>query len=452
MAFIVTGVDGKVLRKTIQLRHEVQSRAVLNFTVVHEAPVTPAVGTEITVTDGELLFSGHIWEHNAEPILGTDQWRTHISCVDHRWLVDRRVMNLEYPEVDPDPGTSVGAIVRDIVSSFSDITAGNIIDGPSIQRPMIFDARYAHDIIHELADRAGCFWGVTKHKQLFFHEKDAVSGPSVDPSDILQFKIGADKSHYFDKVHLVNVQKRFTIEDRWPRSYINGERREFPTLRPIAKRGVQVDAWPEVVFGERDVDEVADWWYTVGQAELEQDEAGTPLTLDDFDDFLPVYTAMERITVTQGSGDVERVFDGNSIHFDDAEGFADALIAKYGKPLVTVQFTSYKTLEPGTWCAIGSFGNYLITRMSVEDPGRADRKLLRTYYGVNEEPLNNALQFFERWQKKAISSPFGDSQGEISSGEPLEGGGPGTTSTRVIEGGEADTVHTYQTVNGGGIT
>ncbi len=408
MAFVVTGVEGSVLRKSIFLRHEVQSRAVLDFDVIDDDEVTPTIGAEVSVSDGSsVLFSGHVWQHDAKPIPGTAKWRTQISCVDHRWLVDRRVVNIEYPE----PGTAV--LVADIIDEIASecgVDTGTIQVTGSLERPVQYLSSYAFEVLNELADFTNCFWGVDKDKKLFFHKKDTVAGPTLQDSDLLEVTIGTDNSSYFDKVHLTNTRFYYEIEDRLARSFINGNRTRFPLLRPVARRGMTSAGF---TFGEADVETGKDFYYRIGQSEVVQDESGTPLTMADFDDFIPTYDAREPVTVTVGTGAVERVIDGSRVQFDDAAAVGQALIDKYGNPLQTIRFSTYEALEAGTWCTIGTFGTFLITRSAAEDPGRADKALLRTYYGVDQEPLNNAVQFFERWQRNAVAQQL-ESQEVVS--------------------------------------
>lgn len=311
-----------------------------------------------------------------------------LTCVDWRYLADKRVMAKAYTD------TYAGDIVEDIITNYlsdEEVTAGIIQRGPLISEA-IFNYIPISDALNSIAEKANFTWDIDKYKKLNFMERGAKIAPfPVSNKDMkkdsIQFVNG--NPQYRNKQYIRGGKD---ITDPQTQSFKgDGVNKTFVVGYPIAKvPTITLNGNPQTV-GIRGLEENKQWYWAKGDNTITQDDSATPINTTDTlsvtyqgeFDIVVINISPEEVEARKaieggGTGLVEDVFDDRSISTRDAAfELANAKINRYGKISNKVRFlTTLKGLEPGQLLTVTlpEYGlnntQMLIERVTVATEGR----------------------------------------------------------------------------------
>ncbi len=309
-----------------------------------------------------LVAAGMVWTA-AESYWGpTEGLRHRITVVDWHVLADRRKVARGY-----EPGTTVGAIVRDIADILAPdgVVQGSIHDGPALSGQSGFNYVPCSQALDALAERAGYWWQITDNRVLEFLPYTARNAPwdvTPDGDGVLQdvdagtLTAVPEAPDYRNRQYLRGVRE---LTDQLTERYRgDGETQTFSVAFPIAQvPTVTVNGSPQSV-GIRGIDSGRSWYWNKSDRTVSQDPSEQRLGASDtlqvvyVGQFTAVIVSQDddqiaaRATVEDvGSGIWDHVASGTDVD-GRAEAFAlaSSMLAYYGREGRRV---SYRTSRPG---------------------------------------------------------------------------------------------------------
>lgn len=395
-------VERETLLDSIRITDEVNARSTARATIRDATgSLLFGRGTGVKITrDGTDVFVGFIMQSD-ESRLGIAGQRTHvIDAVDLHYLLDKRIV------VDAYQGTTVGDIVRDIITNHltgEGLTAGLIQDGPTI-KAITFDYLTAADAISDLAERAGFWWRVNPDATLDFAEPIALTtlyaGTENELAGDTSIQAGATSTGA-GTTDLASVALVDTLDvqrhakgyrnRQWIRGgqaktvtqvetqYGDGERRAFAVGFPIAEAplidvSLNGGAWQAQDVGVAGIQTGAFLW-SRNSVTVKQDT--TQPVLGANDRVRVTYTGLfdviarvddepaqnERETIEGGTGIIERILTNRvSDSQDEAIQLGGELLAYWTPQATTIRFaTASTTFAPG------QTGKFTISEAGIDD-------------------------------------------------------------------------------------
>ena len=381
----------------------------------------PSVGELVEVLhSGATIFKGTVDKADEEDPPAGNFNRLKITCVDFNQLSNRFLVAKRYDT----SGQTLQDIVEDIVTvetelSLEGVTVEDIVGDPNIEAAH-FDYRTVRQAFDDLARESGYSWNIGYDKVLRFSGLGSVSSgvyfQESGTNNYIAARILRTREKYRNR-QFVRGEKQ-TTDPRTETFVGDGERQTFTLAFEVANDPEQVRPTIKVDGVAQDVgvrgaeaEEEFDWLYALGEKEISQELASTPLTagqtlsveyIGQFP-FIVEYEDSSEITARAalegGSGvyenlEVDEDLRGIQLAFDRAAGF----LRRFGSITAEARIETYDgTAAPGETVIVDladhgiSMEEYLVEMKSISDVG-SGTDVLRYQYRVSSPP-----EEFESW-------------------------------------------------------
>lgn len=418
----IDGTPVSVQTSRFKIEDRLLGRSVCSMTVNDKtASLALLGGMAIEVYDSTptLVFAGFLAEDpKVSPIVADGSAREwDLDCVDNHYRADKVIVAASWEN------STVGDIVADLVADWLaaegvTIGAGTVTTGPVITRA-VFNYIPASQALDRLAELANCWWRIDHQAVLHLQPRTEYAAPwALTTADIMWRGATAEQGQ-LEYRNVQYVKGGQDLTDIQLEQFVgDGDRRTFSVGYPIAKVptitvNIAGGGWAAQTVGIKGVDTGKDWYWSGGDPEVQQDDAGTELTAADklrvsYQGRFPVVTlsidqaqVVGRAALDGTTGRVEAVVHETQIG-SRAEGFemGAALLDRYSHTGRVVKFDTRRSgLEPGmlltaTVPALDLAGaELLIEKVTVTVDG-ADPSLLRWAVEGTEGP---ASQTWAEW-------------------------------------------------------
>jgi len=367
-----------------------------------------------------------------------------ISCIDYSAYTDRFYVAEIYEDM------AAGDIMADIVLKYladDGVTAGSLIDGPTITRAM-FDYTTVNAAFNELANITGYLWWIDNKKRLHFIDRAATVAPwaiVAGGGGYSNPKINLTREQYRNQQG-IKAGKDRTNPGQGASFTGDGYNRTFTVKFPIADApAILVNGLPQTVGLQ---EENLQWIWaqdsnTITQNDKGKDAAGAEIeipALTSSDVITITYTGFFNIafrhTDTDAVKDRQAVEGGSGIYenyvtetgidsLDVAIQHVQGLLNRYGVIPETVTFDTRRSgLAPGqlidiTIPGLAIGGTYLITQVNYgDDSGLFMRYSVTALSGLY---IGGWVEFFKNWAKAANGYFVGQQDSKLTK---LATGGP----------------------------
>lgn len=413
---LINGQDKTDLAQkfSLKIRKAINARSYMDFTLKDVAGVyRPDPGQTVQLYDGAvLIFAGLVHEPEEERLPGaTPLLVNQVPVNDWHEVADRFLASETYTN------TTAGAIARDLITKYlagDGITAGNIQDGPTLTK-VVFPYVTTTQALDDLSELTGFQWEINASKALNFFDRSTYRAPwDIDTaSPIRNVKVKKDRSNYRNRQYL---RAGKDISGPQAREFAGDSKTTtFTADLPIAEVPTLTVNGAVKTVGIRGIDTGKDWYWNKGDATLSQDTAGAVLTSADtlrivFRGFYPLMVVAEdpaaiaeRKSIEGGTGIYERIESRESIDTSTAAlEYTSGLLRRYARisNILTYE-TENPGLEPGMIQAVvlaqhGINGDFLISEVSISDPGFQDQNLRYTVKALDGEAVGGWEQFFKK--------------------------------------------------------
>ncbi len=405
---------------SLRLVKALGQRSILDFTIRDAAGTYhPADGAAVELRDGStLLFGGKVYEPKERRIEnGVPPLEITVPANDWYEITDRRLVPETYTS------KTAGYIVRNIITNYlagDGITAGTIQDGPTLDK-VVFDYLSASECLDELAELTGFQWRINPDKSLDFFDRATWVAPwgITDSTAVRNVSTGRVRDQYRNRQYI----RSDVISDTQIYSEKgDGQKTAFSVAYPVAEvPTVTVDGIAKTI-GIRGVETGKDWYWSKNDKTISQDVGGAPLTSAQtitisYKGFYRLVTVSdsptaitERQAAEGGSGIYERIESKPSAETTTAAlEAAEGLLRRFARITDSITYETYLTgLEPGmiqhiTLPAHGLNDDFLISRVEITDPGRADGLLLYRVTAVTGEAEGGWVTAFRRMAEEPKS-------------------------------------------------
>ena len=411
-----------VQQKQLSITDELNSRNTYDFEIVDTTGVyRPAVGQDVVVTKGAVIFAGtidSIVEYSPNNNR-TGALAFKINCVDYNQLCDRFLIAEAYE------GHLAGDIVKHIIDDFinvtlpgEDVTYANVQDGPTISKA-VFNYIYATQALDELAEISGFSWWIDYSKDMHFCSRLTNAAPfslSDTSNNFRGFKVRHTRQDYRNKQYFRGGQD---ISSALTETFKgDGETATFSLTLPCAKvpTNINVDGGAALNVGIRQVETGKDWYWSEGDREITQESGAAKLSAANvlsvtYQGYFPIIVESfnesaiaERQAVEGGTGIYEHAVTDTSINTSDAvQERAEALVRKYGEIPETIEFeTDSDGLKAGQLITVNLTKHavnsaYLIQRVTIRD---ITANILRYQVtALSGENIGGWVDFFKKLAK-----------------------------------------------------
>lgn len=415
MAIVLTigGVDKTSLLRvdSLQLTDTLNARDTCSFNLLDKTGTyRPVVGQESIITDGARVFAGTIDEPDETAIPGSSALEFQCSCVDYNQIPDRHLVARVYEN------QTLGAIVRDIVTqdlAGEVITVIKVQDGPTITKA-VFNYRTATEAFNDLAELTGYAWNIDYYKDLAFFARETNLAPFslTDTSkNFRNMSVKPTRGQYRNKQYIRAGQD---ITDPRTDSFKgNGKDKSYVLNFAVAKVPTVKVNGVDKTKGIRGLETGKDFYWSKGEKEITQDDAGTPLASTDtldvtYQGLFPIILVSQsdseissRQAVEGGTGIYEAIEDDQSIDSQSlATQKADGLLRRFGRIPRIIEFeTDTVGLAAGQLITINVTRHNLNAQFLIDSVAAWDveGKFLRyRVRALDGESLGSWVDFFKK--------------------------------------------------------
>jgi len=406
MQLLIGGADKTSLfsRQTLNIIDMINSRSTCSFTLMDPAGAYhPSVGEEVLIYDGALIFGGTIDEPEEIKPPGTSALEIPIQAVDWHEKADRRIVAEVYEN------QTAGAIVQDIITKYladEGITVGTIQTGATIVKA-VFNYIPVSQALDELSELTGYQWVIRADKSLDFFDRATFSAPwsITDNSAIMNVRVRRNREKYRNRQY---IRAGKDISDAKTESFKgDGATRTFTVALPIAKvPTITKNSNPQTV-GIGQVESGKQWYWNEGERTFYQDPNETVLGTSDtveitYQGFFPIIVMANEETAQAERKSVE----GGTGIYEAVEEIANVNTGEAAMEYAVLTFNTYEEgLNPGHLLPVeltphNLSGEFLVSRVIMTDPGRADGKLLYSVEALDGEAVGGWPQFFRKLIQK----------------------------------------------------
>ncbi|MBO8169959.1 MAG: hypothetical protein H0Z35_12365 [Thermoanaerobacteraceae bacterium] len=408
----IGGVDvtEAVRRDEFNIQDAINERS--HLTLKLESSISrPKVGEKVEVYDGEIkIFGGEVDEPETIELDGGEK-EYDVPVVDNHAITDRRIVAEVYEN------QTAGFIFTDIISKYlaaEGITAGNIQDGPTITKA-VFNYVPVSQCFDELSELTGFQWVINADKSAdFFNRTTFVAPISIDEnSNIRNVRIRRSRADYRNRQY---IRAGKDVSDPRTESFKgDGATRTFTVALPIAKAPTITVNGVEQSVGIGQVESGKQWYWNEGEKTFYQDYNEPVLTSTDtveitYQGYFPIMVVAdeesaqaERKSIEGGTGIYESVEEAANINSGDAAmEYAMGKLRRYAKISEILTFNTFEAgLKPGQLLSVnlpsyGLSGEFLISRVTITDPGRADGALNYYVEALSGEAVGSWTSFFKK--------------------------------------------------------
>ena len=416
MAITLTigGVDKTSLLRvnSLQISDELNTRNTCQFSLIDTTGAyRPTVGQEAIILDGAVRrFAGTLDESSEAVPLGTSALVVQCQCADYNQIADRHLVARVYEN------QTLGAIVTDIVTqdlAGEGVTTTNVQTGPTITKAT-FNYRTVAQAFNDLAELTGYAWYVDYNKDLHFCARETNLAPFslTDVSANFRYMVVRKTREQYRNRQYIRAGQDIT-DPRTDSFKGDGKTKAFVLNFPCAKvPTVKVNTVAKTV-GIRGLETGKDWYWSKGEKEVTQDDAGTALASTDILDvtyqgLFPIILSSQsdgeissRAATEGGTGIYEAIEDDQSIDSQPlATQKADGLLRRFGRIPQIVEFeTDTGGLAAGQLITInvtkhGLNAQFLIDSAQAQDvQGKFLRYRVRVLDG---ERIGGWIEFFQK--------------------------------------------------------
>lgn len=278
-----------------------------------------------------------------------------VDCVDWHYYADKRLGAGAYV------GQTAGFIVTDLFTKYlaaEGITLGTVQAGPVIVA-IVFNYVPVSDCIDQLAELSGFWWVIDENKVLHFAAKTAVPAPwAVGYADCTRKPLISARRANPKYRNRQYMRGGYALTDAQVERFKgDGEQESFTVGYPLGRVPTITVNGSAKTVGIKGLGNVANWYWSKGDATVTQDSGQTRLTATDtlevtYQGLVSMISLSEdtgevqaRQAIEGGTGYVEVVTDDPQIDSREiAFQRGAALLARYGALGRTIRF---QTVRPG---------------------------------------------------------------------------------------------------------
>lgn len=401
---------------TLKLAARLNSRNRASFQITDvTGAYRPSIGAEVIVDDstGTPRYFGGFIDSFTETLTidgNTTALTYEVEAVSYDALADRRLVAASYES----GSQTLSTIVSDVVTTFlagDGLTTTNVATGPVIDK-IKFNYVPASAVFDELANITGFAWWVDESKNLYFQPRSAIAAPfEISASNARRVMVQRTTETYRNK-QLIRAGVDLTAS-RTENFSGNGTQKAWTLAYPagVAPTSLTVGGVAKTV-GIRGVDTGKDWYYQIGDAVINQDDAaaavgaGVAIAVTYQGQFPILVNAQydsqisEQASLSTTSGIYEALEERANLNSQDAAlSVAEGLLRRYGAiPRRLVFETDTSGLAPGqlltaTFTPHAVTGTWLVDSVSAAD--RNGLELVYTVEALSGESIGGWQAFFE---------------------------------------------------------